>query len=311
VLRRHPHNTVGWYRLGEWILARAPRRVSYAVCRAFGARDVLFPTRHAAVIRGNLAALRPDLDERARRALARRTVWNYCDTLCDTFFVLRVDPGSVERHIAGYDGLERFLALEPGKRGVIVATAHLGAWEVGGVAFARRGFPLAVVSAVDEDDEVERYRVETRRRLGVETVSVGTDPLSAVRAVEWLRRGGLLALLVDRPLGGPAIEASFLGRRTLVPSGYASLAIASGAPILPAFVPREGPGRYRVVFEEPIRPPEDSRGSRAAAVEGLVRRTLEVVERRLRAHPDQYFSPAPIFGEAPAASRPVLREVPA
>ncbi len=308
---RHPHNTLGWYHFGERLLGLLPRGISYAVCRAFGARDVLLPTAQRRILEANARALRPDLDPRTRRALARRTVWNYCDVLCDTFYLLRVDPARVEEHILRYEGLERLLALEPGKRGVIVATAHLGAWEVGGIAFARRGYPLAVVSVVDEDEAIEGFRLETRKRLGVETIRIGAGALSAVRAVEWLRRGGVLALLVDRPLGGPAIEATFLGRRTQVPSGYASLAIAAGAPILPSFVLRESPGKYRVVFEEPIRPPGDARGSRSEAVEDLVRRTLEVVERYLRAHPDQYFSPSPILGETEPARAGVARAAPA
>ncbi|MCI0587556.1 MAG: lysophospholipid acyltransferase family protein [Planctomycetes bacterium] len=308
---RHPHNTLGWYRFGERLLGLLPRRLSYAVGRGFGARDVLLRTAQRRIVEANVRALRPDLDARKRRALARRTIWNYCDVLCDTFYLLRVDPGRVEEHILRYEGLERFLALEPGKRGVIVATAHLGAWEVGGIAFARRGYPLAVVSAVDEDEAIEGFRIETRKRLGVETIKIGTDALSAVRAVDWLRRGGLLALLVDRALGGPAIETTFLGRRSRVPSGYASLALAAGAPILPSFVLREGAGKYRVVFEEPIRPPENAREGRAAAVEDLVRRTLEVAERYLRKHPDQYFSPSPILGEAGAGRAGALRTAPA
>ncbi|MGH7150749.1 MAG: lysophospholipid acyltransferase family protein, partial [Planctomycetota bacterium] len=231
---RHPHNTIGWYRFGERVLALLPRGLSYAVSRGFGARDVLLPTAHRRIVEANMRAIRPDHDARTWRSLARRTIWNYCDVLCDTFYLLRVDPARVEEHLLRYEGLERFLALEPGKKGVIVATAHLGAWEVGGVAFARRGYPLAVVSAVDEDESIEGFRVETRRRLGVETIRIGADALSAVRAVDWLRRGGVLALLVDRPLGGPAIETTFLGRRREVPSGYASLALAAGAPILPS-----------------------------------------------------------------------------
>ncbi|MGH7150808.1 MAG: hypothetical protein ACREIU_08925, partial [Planctomycetota bacterium] len=82
---------------------------------------------------------------------------------------------------------------------------------------------------------------------------------------------------------------------------------AAGAPILPSFVLREGTGKYRVVFEEPILPPENAREGRASAVEDLVRRTLEVVERYLRAHPDQYFSPSPILGEAAAGGPRALQ----
>src|SRR2546430_435857 len=73
-----------------------------------------------------------------------------------------------------------------------------------------------------------------------------TTPLrgSAVRAInQRLDRGQLVALMCDLPPpGGGGVEVGFFGKRAVVPSGPAAIAIKRQVPLLPVFSRRNGPG---------------------------------------------------------------------
>ena len=67
-----------------------------------------------------------------------------------------------------------------------------------------------------------------------------TSPLAIIEAVNALRRNEVLALLGDRDGSSHTATWSFSAGRPDIPLGAAYLALASGAPVIPVFVPLEG-----------------------------------------------------------------------
>jgi lauroyl/myristoyl acyltransferase len=137
----------------------------------------------------------------------------------------------------GIDHLE--VALDGG-RGAILALPHLGGWEWGGTWLARTDHPVSVVVEELQPPELFEWFAGFRRRLGMEVIPLGPGAASAsMRALDANR---VLCLLCDRVVGGaPGIDVDFFGERTQLPGGPVTLALRSGAPVLPAAV-YFGPG---------------------------------------------------------------------
>jgi KDO2-lipid IV(A) lauroyltransferase len=260
---------------------RLPRLCAYASARLCARLVWRFrPARRAAVL-DNLAHVLTSDGPRARARVARRTFEAFAESLVDA---LRARDEVV------IDGAEHLESALEGGRGVLVWSAHVGNWEVAGAALARRGYDVAAIARAHDDSAVDRWFDRERAKNGVRVVARCPGAREARRV---LRERGLLALLGDRRFGRGGRAVELFGRPARLPAAAVALAHRTGAALLPAFVVRTSPGRYRIRFEPPITaPPERALERLAATLEGWV-----------RAHPEQWFVFERMWDE-PAAERP-------
>ena len=151
-----------------------------------------------------------------------------------------------------FRGLGHLLDALAQGRGAIAALPHLGGWDWGGMWIAGSGHPITVVVEALEPPEVFEWFVEFRRRLGLEVIPVGPDAGTACLAA--LRANRILALLCDRVVGDvPGVEVELFGERTLLPAGPVTLALRTGAPLLPiAIYFGSGSNEHLVVVRPPL-----------------------------------------------------------
>jgi KDO2-lipid IV(A) lauroyltransferase len=91
-----------------------------------------------------------------------------------------------------------------------------------------------VVESLHPADVFEWF-TSFRRRLGMQVITAGPD--AAAACTRALARNHLLCLLCDRRVGGAAgTEVEFFGERTLLPAGPVTLALRTGATLLPCAV---------------------------------------------------------------------------
>ena len=192
-------------------------------------------------------------------------------------------PASLDARME-HDGLEHLDEALAGGRGVILAAPHLGNWDMAGAWLATRyHHPAAVVEPV-EPPELFEWFLGLRRAIGIEVVPLGDGVAGAMLRI--LGENRIVGLVCDRDLGGRGVEVEFFGEVTTLPGGPATLALRSGAPILPAaayFLPG---GRHRIVF----RPPLDT--ARQGRVSDDVARITQALagelETLVRAAPEQW-----------------------
>jgi KDO2-lipid IV(A) lauroyltransferase len=93
-----------------------------------------------------------------------------------------------------------------------------------------------------------------------------------------------VALLIDQHLHTPdAVYVDFFRRPAATSSALAARAVRTGAPVIPVFaLPLPG-GRYRFVYERPVRPPESDS---AEAIREFTQRCTDVLEMYVRRHPE-------------------------
>ena len=134
-------------------------------------------------------------------------------------------------------------------RGAIFCTGHLGNWERAAHWVTAHGHKLSVVMR-HVNQPVLQERVESlRRAAGIELLSRGDAAIGMMRK---LRRGEFVAVLPDQNADEAFVP--FFGHPTGTVIGPAVMAKRTGALILPGFVLRTGPGRYRLRVDEFLDP---------------------------------------------------------
>jgi lauroyl/myristoyl acyltransferase len=174
-------------------------------------------------------------------------------------------------------------ALGEGK-GLILLTLHLGNWEVGLAYLARLGGPVTVVLRPEEGPAAP-FEERARAHPGLRIVAAGESEFGGLDLLLALRRGEIVTLQGDRPLGPASVRVDLFGAPADLPSGPFALAQASGAPILVVAFPIRGHDRYRVEVEGPLRVAGGPDGVAEAAA-GFARR----LEATVRRHPTQWFN---------------------
>ena len=76
-------------------------------------------------------------------------------------------------------------------------------------------------------------------------VPLGPDAGKAV--LRAIKEGHVIALLCDRDIEGTGVEVEFFGERTTLPAGPATLALRTGAALLPTAVYFQGDGHHAIV----------------------------------------------------------------
>jgi len=134
-------------------------------------------------------------------------------------------------NLVGYEHITG--ALEQGN-GAILALPHLGGWEWAAAWMAEQGhYMLAVVEALDPPELLDWF-AQQREAMGLEIVALGADVSKPV--LRALRDNRIVCLLSDRDLTGDGVEVEFFGERTTLPAGPATLALRTGAALLPVAV---------------------------------------------------------------------------
>ncbi len=185
-------------------------------------------------------------------------------------------------------------------RGVVLAAAHAGNWELAAAAIAE-SYPLTVVAKPLSVGWLDRLCRGVRTGRGMKVV----EPTGAVRAArEALRRGELVAMLIDQvpARASHSVVVEFLCGSADVDRSPATLAAATGSPLVVAVSHRLPDGRQSLEALAVLEPPEHGRLAWAVSATHAVTRAFE---RWIHAHPYEWLWMHRRWRAAPAA--PVKR----
>lgn len=274
---------------GAFLAARTaarllPPRALSGLGAAIGAVFLRLGHGRTEILRRNLALAFPELDQAARDRLGLEVARHFGRVTLDALRLQRATPESLlaETTVSGREHLESALA---DGRGAFLLSAHIGSWEVAALAaglLIPGGFSV-INRPLDNpllDDELGRLRSRFgNRALGKKRVSA--------EILRELRAGRVVGILIDqRALPGGAVELPFFGHPAATHAVLGRLVARTGAPVVPLWAFWEGPARYTVRFDPPLRrddaPPEE-RDELA-----LTRRFLAVTEAVIRERPAQW-----------------------
>ena len=222
------------------------------------------------------------LSPAALRRAVQRAFDSYARYWVEAFRLPGMSPAELDAGMS-YEGFEHLRTALDGGNGVIAVIPHLGCWDYAGAWVATQGVPITVIVEPLEPPEVFEWFADFRRSLGMTVVPLGPDAANA--SIKALRNNELLCLLSDRDIGGGGVEVSFFGETTTLSPGPATLALRTGAPILPTGAYYRGDLHHGVV--RPPIPVERTPGGRlrddvarvtqqiANELEGLIRKAPE------------------------------------
>ena len=187
----------------------------------------------------------------------------------------------IEPH--GLEHLEAAKAQMNG--GLILFTAHLGAWELTSFGPSLFGHPFSFLVRRIDNPKIEELVDRTRMRFGNETI----DKLSAARSMlKLLRSNGVLGLLPDlNTLDSEAIFVDFYGVPAATNFIMAKLALRTKSPIIPVFAPwSEEKEKYLMIVGPPVS--FEPTGNEDEDVRGLTTKLSQLIESRIREYPGQW-----------------------
>jgi len=229
--------------------------------------------------------LGPDLSDAEVRAWTRRAFLNYARYWLEGSRLPAVDPQVIESRMMVESGYEHLVAGMAAGRGVVMALPHLGRWEWGGAWLNLQGYPMTAVAEPVSPPKLYDWFVSQRQALGLTIVPLNADAGGVL--LRTLRDGGLVGLLCDRDIVGNGVEVEFFGERTTLPAGPATLALRTGAALLPTAV-YGGPGRdHTAVIMAPVA--TERTGRLRADVTRVTQQVAHDLERLIRRAPDQWY----------------------
>ncbi|MBN2371208.1 MAG: lysophospholipid acyltransferase family protein [Vicinamibacteria bacterium] len=260
-----------------------PRRVALGLGAGLGRLLGRFDRRHVTIAEENLRHAFPAWSAKRRERVARRVYAHFGRILFDILWFACRSPRAM-LSVVDFEGIEHYQAAVEAGRGILYVTAHLGNWEFHAVGHSLLHAPLGVV-ARPLDNPMLDARLCAFRRAGGNTVVYKQHAVGQVMRI--LRGGGAVAVLIDQNVRArEGIFIDFFGRPAATTTVAAALAIKTGCLVLPVRAVIRPDGRYRLIYEAPLR--WEATGDRRGDVARITQELSSLIEQWIRETPEQW-----------------------
>src|SRR5882672_215987 len=218
-----------------WAILRAfPLERAVRVGATMGSLAMTLDRANRPIAMRNLAIALPAMDPAGHLALLRNTYRNFGRMAAEWVHFYELNPSNIERYVtyADREYWDEAIRLSAG-RGILVLTGHFGNFELLSMGHSLHGNRLAIV----------------QRRNGNLTVSRKGAGREVLRL---LRQNWMVAVPLDLDVRN-GVFVDFFSLKAATSDALARVAIATRAPVLPAFMVREGTStRHRITLLPPI-----------------------------------------------------------
>lgn len=261
--------------------AALPLWAAHALGAGLGTLLAVVPNTLRRVAAINIAACLPEQDAPARRRLLRRHLIETGKTFTEMGAMWYWPMPRLLGMMRAVSGIDRVDAAQRRGRGVILASPHLGAWEMAGL-YVSVHYPMTILYRPPRLRALEELSRGARARFGARLVP--TDA-GGVRALyQALARGEALGILPDQnPDPGSGVFAPFFGIPAYTMVLIARLARKTGATLFVAYAERLPHGQgYHLRFREAPAEFATATPEQAAAIMN------KLIETCVREQPAQY-----------------------
>jgi KDO2-lipid IV(A) lauroyltransferase len=298
------------FRLSILLTRPLPLRVGYWVAErvALVCYWVIFP-RHRKALNANLAHVLQSNDAKFVDSVARRSFRNFGKYVIDFVHFPMITREEVKSRLR-FDQWDELNEAANSGRGVIIATIHFGNWDLGAAALAAYGYPVHAIADTFAYGPMNDLVQGSRSKLGMKVIGHGRMGPTVFKA---LRRGEMLAMLVDVTSDATGVRVDFFGASALVSPAAARIALRTGAWVVPSVVLR-GPTddvEIRPIIDTSLRDFAPT-GDEARDVRELTRLIMQSLEKTIRQYPDQWFIFRRLWNNtatAPASAGALAEEV--
>lgn len=181
------------------------------------------------------------------------------------------------------EGLEHYVAAKNENKGVILLGAHFGSWEWIPLALGVEGVPMHVIVRPVDNPLLDRMVQGMRERFGNVVMNKRTETGEIIKL---LRKGAAIGFLLDQDVGrDKAIFVDYFGRPAATNKALATIALRTGAPVIPMFIIRKK-GGHKLVIEKPMTLPRT--GVLNQDMKEITTLFTKKIESYVRQYPDHW-----------------------
>lgn len=263
------------------LLGSLPLSVNHALGSLWGRLVYWLGARQRRVTETNLALCFPDLGTGERDALCRESLRETGRAFTESAWIWRRPRAQLESMTEETDSVQRLREAETSGRGLIVATPHLGAWELCNLPLTRER-RITYFYRTPRIASLDSRLIAWRANLDADPAAL--DARGIKRALKLLRAGEVVGILPDQePERGGGVFAPLFGVPAYTMHLLAKLARSGRAEVLFCVAERRhGAAGWRVHFLPPDADIADADPAIAAAA---LNRSIEAC---IRLRPAQY-----------------------
>ena len=261
-----------------------PRRVGYLLADLIGVVGFLVLGGYRRAVLANLSQVMgcPAHDRLVRRA-ARRCFQTSARNFWDLCSLPHTSPGRLLQRVDIEPEAWRTTAEAVARRrGVVIVTAHLGAFDVAGQFITLFQTKPLIPTAQTTSGRIFHVVTWLRRSWGA--IIEPPSPGLLRSMITYLRHGGVVGIIGDRDVTHTGLPVTFFGAPTTLPPGPVRLALETGSALIAMFCPREG-DRYRVLVREISL---QRTGNRDLDLETNLGAVVALLEEHIRRWPEQW-----------------------
>jgi len=271
------------YKIGTFLALALPAKACYRLASFFADIKYLVSFRETQQIVENLELVLPGHDRKTLKAYVRKIFKNFSIYLVDFLRFGKLNLEYVKKYVNVVNRNYIDEALKKGK-GVVILSAHLGNWELGGAVLGILGYPINVVALDHTNKFVTDFFVNQRRKNNERVISIG---MALKKCFVALKNNELLAIVGDKDFTNNGVTVKFFEKETILPKGPAVFSLRTGASIVPAFVIRDEGQNCRLIFDKPIE--YSPGGNFEEDVVKLTQCCSTVMENYIRKFPTQWY----------------------
>lgn len=234
----------------------------------------------------NLRRSFPELSERQRERLARRSMQQMVMLFVEVLFttrLIRLDTWT--RYVELENFREVVDLLVRRERGLVLLTGHYGNWEVLGYVLATLGFETTSIARPLDNPYVSKYLFDVREKTGQRIIAKkgATEEVTAI-----LDYHGAVGFIADQNAGPKGIFVDFFGRKASTYKSIGLLAMQYEVPVVIGYARRVGDRfRFRVGVQEIIHPSDWQ--AHDDPLRYISQRYTKAIEDIVRVDPGQYW----------------------
>lgn len=171
------------------------------------------------------------------------------------------------------------------ENGFILATPHMGNWEIAGISADLAGIPLFVIVRKQKNPLMNDYINKMRRTFSMEVLHREARMWKSV--VDRIKNGKVLAILPDISVRAKGVTVDFLNGTATIAPGTALFAQLANCPIYPIFVHRVGWTKHDAVLLDPITP--DPSLTKKEDQQRIMQEVMTALSTEICNTPEQYF----------------------
>jgi len=270
-----------FYRIGTGLLGLLSLPLAFAIGQMGGVIAwLVLPQYRKLALRNVRIAFAGELSGKQMRRIVRRHFQQLgANLLCSVKFP-RMPMEKILQRVR-IEHLEYIENCFRKKRPVVLFLSHIGSWEFCTRLFPHflRGHRTATIYQRIRNPHIDRHVREVRSRFGLEVFERGEG---FGKAIELLRDGGGVGILMDQHAGDGGLWTPFFGRLASTTPLPALLARRTHAALIGFAVHTDGFARWRAIAGPPIEGTGES-------IEKLTARGNDIVEKQVRRAPEDWF----------------------